>query len=489
MLQERQLLETEDAEVTDNVYALNINVDVQSYTFHGGIHKDENGNPREVSTAASGEINIKYDHTKFGANGGFFSIHAIYDASVEQPVIHRKRNGEIVETFEGRINKENMNMTECFCRQYATMSFIRGGNQSPEFTQCMRYTDQICNIWTWMLKSNSDIPAKGEFSITFNEPLKYLQQVVVDPGRILGLNQNVRFEGYSDNQPMDYPGSVYKFSQMYGFRNITDNFFPLISEMTNFATMNVEYSVFWHFESSPYQFTTVTRAIARSMKVELRRKPQGGLETDLFILEVKSDDELAKNNTYNFVLYKDEGTDFWDLYFGDAGFGFGNLTVLLVGLLLMIPVYLVIVQCRRRRLRERQRNFRNLFGGHELFEGDNRWLALGVFARQGNQQAGERSSGKEGATRQQIQKIKEVIFDSALVGPDDQTTCPISLEQFEDGDLLRELPCTHLFQKEFIDKWLLSDKNCPVCRHPIDKRLEVLEPADGRESFDSVNEV
>tara|TARA_B110000208_G_scaffold60299_1_gene78534 strand:+ start:230 stop:1225 length:996 start_codon:yes stop_codon:yes gene_type:complete len=43
--------------------------------------------------------------------------------------------------------------------------------------------------------------------------------------------------------------------------------------------------------------------------------------------------------------------------------------------------------------------------------------------------------------------------------------CPISMDEYNDEDYLRELPCKHIFKCENIDKWLLENSHkCPVCR-------------------------
>lgn len=54
--------------------------------------------------------------------------------------------------------------------------------------------------------------------------------------------------------------------------------------------------------------------------------------------------------------------------------------------------------------------------------------------------------------------------------------CAICLEDYQDGEALRMLPCFHCYHRQCIDSWLLpvpgglpqpSSRVCPVCRAPV----------------------
>lgn len=50
----------------------------------------------------------------------------------------------------------------------------------------------------------------------------------------------------------------------------------------------------------------------------------------------------------------------------------------------------------------------------------------------------------------------------------DGTDCSVCLSEFEEDESLRLLPkCSHAFHVNCIDMWLLSHKNCPLCRAPV----------------------
>ncbi|GMY10876.1 RING-H2 finger protein ATL70-like [Fagus crenata] len=50
-------------------------------------------------------------------------------------------------------------------------------------------------------------------------------------------------------------------------------------------------------------------------------------------------------------------------------------------------------------------------------------------------------------------------------GIENRIECAICLEDFEDGDVCRELfTCKHTFHKQCVDEWLIIDMHCPLCR-------------------------
>jgi len=51
--------------------------------------------------------------------------------------------------------------------------------------------------------------------------------------------------------------------------------------------------------------------------------------------------------------------------------------------------------------------------------------------------------------------------------PKEENNCQICMEDFEDGDELRTLPCFHLFHAKCVDKWLKVNSICPTCRHKV----------------------
>ena len=58
----------------------------------------------------------------------------------------------------------------------------------------------------------------------------------------------------------------------------------------------------------------------------------------------------------------------------------------------------------------------------------------------------------------------------------DQLSCPITQDQFEDDQIIAQLPCQHIFEKEAIMKWVQNENaSCPSCRFKLDSVEEEIK--------------
>ena len=65
----------------------------------------------------------------------------------------------------------------------------------------------------------------------------------------------------------------------------------------------------------------------------------------------------------------------------------------------------------------------------------------------------------------QLGKYKKINSQDALVR--DKCSCSICCDTYKCGEYKRELPCSHVFHKKCIDKWLCGNDSCPICRVKI----------------------
>ncbi len=70
-------------------------------------------------------------------------------------------------------------------------------------------------------------------------------------------------------------------------------------------------------------------------------------------------------------------------------------------------------------------------------------------------------------TTDQIQNASRIVRYGDIDNPLSQS-CPISLDEFNDDDQIRQLlPCGHLFHQNQFQEWFENNVRCPVCRYDI----------------------
>ncbi|XP_053573019.1 RING finger protein 44 isoform X2 [Bombina bombina] len=68
-----------------------------------------------------------------------------------------------------------------------------------------------------------------------------------------------------------------------------------------------------------------------------------------------------------------------------------------------------------------------------------------------------------GLTKANIEQLPSYRFNSES-HQSEQTLCVVCFSDFESRQLLRVLPCNHEFHAKCVDKWLKSNRTCPICR-------------------------
>ncbi|XP_014668282.1 PREDICTED: RING finger protein 150-like [Priapulus caudatus] len=93
------------------------------------------------------------------------------------------------------------------------------------------------------------------------------------------------------------------------------------------------------------------------------------------------------------------------------------------------------------------------------------------------------NAAKKALTRIPVRTLKagdqeiQMEFDS----------CAVCIENFRAGDVIRILPCKHIFHKSCIDPWLLDQRTCPMCKLDIVKAYGCTEQLQGSSSMESVH--
>ncbi|XP_017345700.1 RING finger protein 44 isoform X2 [Ictalurus punctatus] len=68
-----------------------------------------------------------------------------------------------------------------------------------------------------------------------------------------------------------------------------------------------------------------------------------------------------------------------------------------------------------------------------------------------------------GLMKADIEQLPSYRFNSEK-HQSEQTLCVVCFSDFESRQLLRVLPCNHEFHAKCVDKWLKSNRTCPICR-------------------------
>ena len=68
----------------------------------------------------------------------------------------------------------------------------------------------------------------------------------------------------------------------------------------------------------------------------------------------------------------------------------------------------------------------------------------------------------KGMSKDKIKEIPLKPYHKALF--EDNCQCIICMESFSENELVKQLPCGHIFHGDCIDHWLSQQKNCPFCK-------------------------
>ncbi|KAM4797222.1 E3 ubiquitin-protein ligase RNF149 [Rhinophrynus dorsalis] len=86
-------------------------------------------------------------------------------------------------------------------------------------------------------------------------------------------------------------------------------------------------------------------------------------------------------------------------------------------------------------------------------------------AQFGNQ--GNRKETKKAISQLQLHRVKKGEKGIDI----EAENCPVCIENYKPKDLVRILPCKHIFHRLCIDPWLIEHRTCPMCKLDVIKAL------------------
>ena len=127
------------------------------------------------------------------------------------------------------------------------------------------------------------------------------------------------------------------------------------------------------------------------------------------------------------------------------------------------------------------------------FYGNNRRFRNGVIIpiHENDETVGNRTAPRRGVSVGRLEALTEIIHsevcsrvlveanahpigDNNVKQKEVDEKCSICMEEYQNGELKNILPCTHIFHKKCVVKWLSQNVACPLCRGVVEEDMDVV---------------
>lgn len=95
------------------------------------------------------------------------------------------------------------------------------------------------------------------------------------------------------------------------------------------------------------------------------------------------------------------------------------------------------------------------------------------------------SPGSPPASKEDIDNLAVVTIAQEHI--DSERQCSVCMEDFQLGDVVRSLPCHHLFHMDCINPWLHLHNTCPICRKSLGTPAADAEETNERQATDATD--
>ena len=85
----------------------------------------------------------------------------------------------------------------------------------------------------------------------------------------------------------------------------------------------------------------------------------------------------------------------------------------------------------------------------------------------------ERTPVKNVITDEVKDSLQPIKFKD-IINKENNTSCAITQDEFNDEDIVIQLPCSHCFNSDAILHWLTEEScECPVCRYKLESKEKI----------------